>query len=264
MYNLIVVSKPLIKIVKSNTWTYFITILIIINTIILGMETYPSLMSSYGSLLGFLDQLILYIFIIELMIRLIAHGVNFFKDPWSLFDLFVVSIALIPSQGAFSALRAARALRILRLISIFPKLRGVIEGLVMAIPGIGAIAAVMGIIICVFGLMASKLYGTEFPQWFGNFHTSIFSLFQIMTLEGWPEIVRTVMQDKPYAWLFFISYILIGTFSVLNLFIAVIVEAMQRSSSDENEINLEKIDIIEEKLDRVLNIINEKKSNVIE
>lgn len=264
MFNLKAVSKSLRNITKSNTWTYSITILIIINTIILGMETYPSLMISFGSLLAFLDQLILYIFIVELMIRLMAHGVNFFKDPWSVFDLCVVSIALIPSQGAFSALRAARALRILRLISIFPKLRGVIEGLIMAIPGIGAIAAVMGIIICVFGLMASKLYWAEFPQWFGNFHTSIFSLFQIMTLEGWPEIVRTVMQDKPYAWLFFISYILIGTFSVLNLFIAVIVEAMQRNSSDENEINLEKIDIIAEKLDRVLKIINEKKSNLLE
>ncbi len=259
MFSLRIISNSMKKIVKSNAWTYSITILIIINTIIMGMETYPSLMSSYGSLLVFLDHFILYIFIVELTIRFIAHGMNFLKDPWSLFDLCVVGIALIPSQGAFSALRAARALRILRLISIFPKLRGVIEGLVMAIPGIGAIAAVMGIIICVFGLMASKLYGAEFPQWFGNFHTAIFSLFQIMTLEGWPEIVRTVMQDKPYAWLFFISYILIGTFSVLNLFIAVIVEAMQRNSSDENEINLEKIDIIEEKLDRILNIINEKK-----
>lgn len=192
-------------------------------------------------------------FIIELILRFFAYRLDFFRNPWSIFDLCVIGIALVPSQDAFSALRAARALRTLRLISAFPKLRKVIEGLVMAIPGICAIAGVMAIIICVFSLIASKLlYGSSYPEWFGNLHLSVFSLFQIMTLEGWPDIVRTVMQAKPFAWIFFVTYILIATFSVLNLFIAVVVDAMQRNHTEDTEDNQEKIDLINRKLDLII------------
>jgi voltage-gated sodium channel len=213
-------------------------------------------MDAYGNLLTSVDQTILYIFILELVLRLIAYRLNFFKDPWSIFDFLVVGIALIPSQYSFTALRAARALRALRLISVFPKLRKVIEGLVMAIPGICAIAGVMAIIICIFSLIASNLYGASFPEWFGNLHLSVFSLFQIMTLEGWSDIVRTVMQEKPLAWMFFVTYILIATFSVLNLFIAVVVDAMQRNHAEDTEDKQEKIDIINKKLDLIMEKIN--------
>lgn len=253
MISRIVMIQDYLKIiVESLAWNISITALIALNTIVLGMETYPYLMDRYGEVLLTIDQQILYLFIIEMVIRLMAHGYHFFKNPWSVFDLFVVGVALIPAQDAFSALRAARALRALRLISMFPKLRGVLEGLVMAIPGILAIGTVMAIIVFVFGLMASKLYGDNYPEWFGNLHLSVFSLFQIMTLEGWPEIVRTVMQEKPYAWVFFVSYILIATFCVLNLFIAVIVEAMQRNQAAENLEDHEKIEVIDKKLDRIL------------
>lgn len=228
-------SSHLRNIISGKVWRYIIAILIIINTIVLGMETYPNVMNTYGDLLTSIDHTILYLFIIELILRFFAYRLDFFKDPWSIFDLCVVGIALIPAQDPFSALRAARALRALRLISVFPKLRKVIEGLVMAIPGICAIAGVMTIIICVFGLIASKLYGSSYPEWFGNLHLSVFSLFQIMTLEGWPDIVRTVMQEKPFAWIFFVTYILIATFSVLNLFIAVVVDAMQRNHIEDTE-----------------------------
>jgi voltage-gated sodium channel len=249
-------SAHLRNIISGKLWSYSITALIIINTIVLGMETYPNVMNEYGELLKFIDQTILQVFIIEICLRFIAYRLVFFKNPWSIFDLCVVAIALIPSQDAFSALRAARALRALRLISMFPKLRGVIEGLVMAIPGICAIVAVMTIIICVFGLMASKLYGASYPEWFGNLHLSVFSLFQIMTLEGWPDIVRMVMQEKPFAWIFFVTYILIATFSVLNLFIAVVVDAMQRNHAEGPDDNEEKIDVINTKLDFIMEKIN--------
>jgi voltage-gated sodium channel len=246
------------KILSSKFWNPLITFMILLNTLVLGMETYPGLMKDYGRILSFMDQTILMFFIIELLIRLIAHGRDFLKDPWSLFDLFVVGISLFPAQDAFSALRAARALRALRLISVFPKLRKVIEGLVMAIPGICAIAGVMAVIMCVFGLIASKLYGAYYPEWFGNLHLSIFSLFQIMTLEGWPDIVRTVMTQKPFAWVFFVTYILIATFSVLNLFIAVVVDAMQRNHQDEPDIQLEQQAHIQKKLDAILHAITKK------
>lgn len=248
--------QQLTTIVTGKIWTFSIATIILINTIVLGMETYPDLMLEYGEQLIFIDQTILYIFVCELMVRFFAYGFKFFRQPWSLFDFFVVAIAFLPSQNAFGALRAVRALRVLRLVSIFPKLRGVIEGLVLAIPGIISIVGVMAIILCVFGLIASKLYGYLYPEWFGNLHLSIFSLFQIMTLEGWPDIVRTVMKEMPYAWLFFVTYILIATFSVLNLFIAVIVDAMQRNNSEEEDTHQKQMDAINIKLDLLLSKIN--------
>lgn len=249
-------SMHLRNIISGKLWQYSIAVLILLNTVVLGLETYPIAMTAYPDLLISIDQTILYLFIIELILRLIAYRLNFFKNPWSIFDFCVIIIALVPSQNAFSALRAARALRTLRLISVFPKLRKVIEGLIMAIPGICAIAGVMAIIISVFGLIASKLYGSFYPEWFGNFHLSVFSLFQIMTLEGWPDIVRTVMQEKPFAWIFFVTYILIATFSVLNLFIAVVVDAMQRNHSEDTTNDQEKIDKINQKLDFIIDKIS--------
>lgn len=246
------------NIITGNIWCYCVSALIIINTIVLSIETYEGAMDRYGDLLTSIDHAILYIFIVELILRFIAYRLDFFKNPWSVFDFCIIAIALIPSQDAFSALRAARALRALRLISIFPKLRKVIEGLVMAIPGICAIAGVMAIIICVFGLIASKLYGHSYPEWFGNLHLSVFSLFQIMTLEGWPDIVRSVMEQRPFAWIFFVTYILIATFSVLNLFIAVVVDAMQRNNAEDTEDEQEKINMIDKKLDLIIEKINER------
>jgi voltage-gated sodium channel len=248
------ISLHLRHIISSKTWGYSIALLIVFNTIILGMETYPNIMKSHGNLLKSIDKTILYVYIIEIFLRFVAYRFDFFKDPWSLFDFCVIGIALIPAQDSFSALRAARSLRALRLISFFPKLRKVIEGLIMAIPGICAIAGVMAIIICVFSLIASKLYGASYPEWFGNLHLSVFSLFQIMTLEGWPDIVRNVMKEKPFSWIFFVTYILIATFSVLNLFIAVVVDAMQRNHIEYTED--EKIDVINKKLDLIMEQIN--------
>lgn len=247
------------KIISGKAWGKSIAALIVLNTIVLGMETYPDVMAAYGDSLALIDHAILQIFVLELLLRFFAYRLDFFKDPWSIFDLCVVAIALVPSQDAFSALRAARALRSLRLISVFPKLRKVIEGLVMAIPGICAIAGVMSIIICVFGLIASKLYGPAFPEWFGNLHLSIFSLFQIMTLEGWPDIVRTVMEEKPFAWIFFVTYILIATFSVLNLFIAVVVDAMQRNHSEDTDHTQDILNTINNKLDQLSKNLSHRK-----
>lgn len=245
--------------VSHKIWNYGVGFLIVLNTIVLSLETYPQIMKAYGSLLKSMDQTILYLFVIELMVRFAAYRLSFFKDPWSIFDVCIVSIAFIPSQNAFTALRAVRALRVLRLISLFPKLRKVVEGLIKAIPGIAAIASVMTIIICVFSLVASKLYGASYPEWFGNFHRSIFSLFQIMTLEGWPDIVRTVMQDKPFAWIFFVTYILIATFSVLNLFIAVVVDAMQRNHNEESEDMQQKLLDLHKKIDLMIEKMDARK-----
>lgn len=136
----------------------------------------------------------------------------------------------------------------LRLISIFPRLKRVVEGLVTAIPGTGSIGAILIIVFYVFAVMASMLYGPEYPDWFGSLHASFFSLFQIMTLEGWADMVREIMQTHPYAWMFFVIYILCATFTVLNLFIAVVVDAMQRQHQKEEQAEQDAIARIEAEL----------------
>jgi voltage-gated sodium channel len=202
--------------------------LIMVNAVTLGLETSPWVMDRIGPLLVLLDRTILSIFVVEIVLRLGAHGWRFFRDPWSLFDFVVVGIALVPASEAFSVLRALRILRVLRLISAVPRMRQVVRGLLGAIPGIGAIMALLLLVFYVCAVMATKLFATTFPEWFGHIGASMFSLFQIMTLESWSMgIVRPVMERFPLAWLFFVPFILVATFTILNLFIAVVVGAMQ-------------------------------------
>ena len=222
------------EIVEAPWFVHGIMALIIVNAVAFGLETYPSVMASLAPVLEPLDHIVLWIFVLELSMRFAAYGRQFFRDPWSLFDIVIVGIAFVPSAGAMSVLRAARVLRALRLISVFPRLRIVAQGLLSAIPGIGSIGAILVTILYVFAVIATKLFGETYPEWFGTLHGSLFSLFQIMTLEGWPDIVRTVLKTDPWAWAFFITYILIATFTVLNLFIAVIVDAMTRAGDAED------------------------------
>jgi voltage-gated sodium channel len=237
--------------VEAPWFTRTIMMLIVINAVILGMETYPGIMAEYGVALKAIDHAILWVFVAELCLRLTAYRLRFFRDPWSLFDTAVVAIAFMPANEAFSVLRAARVLCVLRLISIFPRLRRVIEGLIGAIPGIGSIGAILVIVYYVFAVMATKLYGAAYPDWFGSLHGSFFTLFQIMTLEGWADIVREIMKTHPQAWIFFVIYILSATFTVLNLFIAVIVDAMQRQHQAEEQEEQDAIKRIEADLMRL-------------
>ncbi len=214
--------------IEHPTTEWFIAGLIVINAAILGLETSPAVMEMAGPLLITLDTIILYIFVAEIAARIAVHRLAFFKDPWSLFDFFVVSLALLPTTGNLSVLRALRILRVLRLITVIPSLRRVVGGLVAALPGMGSIVALLALVYYVFSVMATKLFGAEFPEWFGTLGASAYSLFQIMTLESWSMgIVRPVMEKFPYAWAFFVPYIVVTTFSVLNLFIGIIVSAMQ-------------------------------------
>lgn len=216
---------------RSKLFEVSITTLIIINAIILGLETVPSINRSYGPFLEFANNLILTIFIIELASKMYAFGPSFWRDGWSWFDMFVVGIALIPAEGAFSALRTLRALRILRLITVVPSLRIVVEGLIRAIPGLGSILLLLLLLLYVYAVMGTKLFGATSPEMFGSLPDSAFTLFTVMTLEGWPDVARTVMSQHEWAWLFFISYIMLSSFAVLNLFIGVIVDAMQTSAA---------------------------------
>lgn len=202
--------------------------LILVNAVILGLETSPTVMANWGGLLMRLDQAILAVFVIELVIRLFAHGWRFFRDPWSVFDFIVVAIALLPASGPFAVLRALRVLRVLRLLTMVPNMRRVVGGLLAAIPGLASVFGIISIIFYVAAVIATKLFGADFPEWFGTLGSSAYTLFQVMTLESWSMgIVRPVMEVFPQAWMFFVLFILISTFTMLNLFIAVIVNAIQ-------------------------------------
>ena len=205
-----------------------IIVLIVVNAITLGLETSPAIMTTAGPALVALDHAVLAIFVAELAIRIGAYGWAFFRDPWSIFDFVVVALALAPSTENFSVLRALRVLRVLRLITAVPQMRRVVGGLLTALPGLGAVVAILALVFYVAGVMATQLFGGDFPQWFGTLWKSLYSLFQIMTLESWSMgIVRPVMEVHPYAWAFFVPFILIATFTMLNLFIGVVVNAMQ-------------------------------------
>ncbi|MCP4333074.1 MAG: ion transporter [Gammaproteobacteria bacterium] len=213
-----------------------IMFLIVINAVILGLETVPAAMEGYGAILLAVDHVILGVFVVEILLRIYAHRLAFFRDPWSLFDFAVVAIALVPASGPLAVLRALRILRVLRLLTLVPSMRRVVGALLGSIPGLSSIALVLMLIYYVFAVIATKLFGENFPQWFGSIGESLYSLFQIMTLESWSMgIVRPVMVEHPQAWIFFVIFILIATFTMLNLFIAIIVNAMQTFSEQENQ-----------------------------
>ena len=223
------------RLVNESWFQNTIIVLIVINAITLGLETSKTVMETAGELLGFLDRAVLVVFVVEIVLRISAYGFRFFKDPWSIFDFLIVGIALVPATDAFSVLRALRVLRVLRLISILPRMRRVVEALLSSLPGLGSVVSILLLIFYVAGVMATQLFGEAFPEWFATLPRSTYSLFQIMTLESWSMgIVRPVMEVFPYAWAFFVPFILIATFTMLNLFIAVVVSAMQSQHHEED------------------------------
>ncbi|GGB51235.1 hypothetical protein GCM10011316_24060 [Roseibium aquae] len=220
--------------VTSRRWEQVIIGLIVVNAVTLGLETSSLVMAAIGDYLIAFDRFILGVFVVEIVLRIYAHGLRFFKDPWSIFDFTIVAISLVPASGPLSVMRALRILRVLRLISVVPSLRRVIGGLMAALPGMGSIVVLMALVFYVFAVMATKLFGASFPDWFGDLGKSIYTLFQIMTLESWSMgIVRPVMEVYPYSWLFFVPFILSTAFTVLNLFIGIIVSAMQEEHEAE-------------------------------
>lgn len=228
--------------VTSRNWELVIIGIIVLNAVTLGLETSPTVMSEMGGLLMLIDRTILGIFVVELVLRLYAHGPKFFRDPWSVFDFVIVAISLMPATGNLSVLRSLRILRVLRLISVVPSLRRVIGGLIAALPGMGSIVVLMALVFYVFAVMATKLFGAAFPDWFGDLGASLYTLFQIMTLESWSMgIVRPVMEVYPLSWLFFVPFILCTAFTVLNLFIGIIVSAMQEEHDAEADANRQAI-----------------------
>jgi voltage-gated sodium channel len=227
------VRQRVTNLVESSVFQRSIIAVIVLNGITLGLETSETFVAEFGGALHALDRVILFIFVGELTLRLYAHRWRFFTDAWSIFDLLVIAISLVPAAGSLSVLRALRILRAMRLISAVPGMKRVVGGLLSALPGMASIVMLLGLVNYVGAVLATELYGPESPAHFGNLGRSLFTLFQVMTGEAWPEIARDVMAIHPTAWIFFVIYILVSTFVVLNLFTAVVVSAMEPERREE-------------------------------
>ena len=226
----------LARLVESRAFTLTITTVIVINAITLGLETSAAVMAEVGPWLRAIDSLALWVFTVELTMKFIVYRGRFFRTGWNLFDFAIVAIAWLPATGPLAVLRALRIVRVLRLVTVVPQMRKVVGALLQALPGMGSILGVLLLVFYIAAVMATNLFGADFPEWFGSIGASMFSLFQIMTLESWSMgIVRPVMALHPNAWLFFVPFIVVTSFTVLNLFIALIVNSMQAMQSDTQE-----------------------------
>ncbi len=255
-------KQRLLNIVEAPAFGRFITAVIIFNAILLGMETSPTLMELAGPVIVTLDKLCLAIFVAEITMKLIATGRRFFTNGWNIFDFLIVGIALVPSAGGLSVLSALRILRVLRVISVAPRLRRVVEGFSSALPGMASVFLLMAILFYIGAVISTKLFSGSFPTWFGDLGLSAYTLFQIMTLESWSMgIVRPVMEVYPYAWLFFVPFIMVTTFAVVNLLVGLIVNSMQDAHHAEDEVRtdayrdevLERLESIERRLTEQVN-----------
>ena len=222
------VTVLLKDIIESPRFDWAIITVIIISAISLGLETWPYAVSMAGSVLLWIDRVALLVFTVEMLAKLWVYRQRFFTSGWNIFDISIVAISWIPSIGPLAVLRALRILRVLRLISVVPQMRTVVGALFKSLPGMVSVIAVLMLIFYVSAVISTKLFGQAFPQWFGGLGESMYTLFQIMTLESWSMgIVRPVMDVYPLSWLFFVPFVMITSFAVLNLFIALIVNSMQ-------------------------------------
>ncbi|MEP5728595.1 MAG: ion transporter [Sulfitobacter sp.] len=239
----------------------FIMSVIIFNALLLGLETSETFVNNTGPIVGMLDNICLAIFVIELVLKIIAYRFRFFRDGWNIFDLLIVGVSLVPATQGLSALRALRILRVLRLVSAAPRLRRVVEGFITALPGMASVFVLMALIFYIGSVISTKLFAETFPQWFGTLGRSGYSLFQIMTLESWSMgIVRPVMEVFPFAWAFFVPFIMVTSFAVVNLLVGLIVNSMQDVHSEESDAETDayrddvatRLTAIEQRLDALL------------
>ncbi|MEM0909491.1 MAG: ion transporter [Pseudomonadota bacterium] len=232
-------SSKLKPLVESSFFQNVIIGLILFNAVTLGLET-----TDFGQqnmdILHKIDLVILSIFTVELVLKLIVYRQRFFGVGWNWFDLIIVTVSWMPTSGALSVLRAFRILRVLRLFSVVPQMRRVIGALGHSLPGMASVVGVLAIIFYVSAVLVTKLFGTHddpnMQEWFGSIGNSAYTLFQVMTLESWSMgIVRPTMEIFPWSWVFFVPFIIITSFAVLNLFIGIIVDAMQVMHEEEEK-----------------------------
>lgn len=235
-------NQSIKNIIEGHKFQNFIMALIILNGITMGLETSNSFSNNYNALFQWFNRIIISIFTLEIILRIYIHKKEFFKDAWSLFDFVIVAISLIPSSAGFEIFRVLRVLRLFRLITIVPQMKKIMSALLSVIPGITSIAGLLTLFFYIFAIMATQLFGEKFPEWFGSLGESFYTLFQIMTLESWSMgIVRPIMEVYPLAWTFFVPFIFIATFVIVNLIIAIVVDAMNIMHENEDDKIIEEV-----------------------
>ncbi len=224
------------KIVESTLFQNFILAVIIVNAVLLGIMTYPVITSRFNFVFDLISNICVSIFVVEIILKLFCYGRKFFRSGWNNFDFIIVLISLLPTGGVFSSFRVfriLRALRALRLIAHLERLRIIVQAIIDSIPNVAWASGLLLILFYIFSIMGTMLFGADFSDWFGTLGKSMYTLFQVMTLESWSMgIARPVISSFPFAWLYFVSFILISSFIVMNVIVGVVVNAIGEISAD--------------------------------
>jgi len=219
------------RVAESHRFQNFILGVILATAILVGLETSEGLVERYGGLFELADVVVQTIFVIEIAIRLLAHWPRlgrFLADGWNVFDVAVVAASLLPQAGAFAMVaRLARLLRVTRLISVFPELRLIVSTMLRSIPSMGHILMMLGLLLYVYGVLGFYLFREHDPGHWGTLGAALLTLFQMLTLEGWVEVQAAVLDEVPFAWVFFSSFVFVAVFVVVNLFIAVVLNNLE-------------------------------------
>lgn len=249
-------ANPLPPIVESKHFRSVVLLLIGVNALVIGAETYPGIMTRVGSLLNLLDRAILFCFVLELILRFGATSPKhrFFLDGWNLFDLAIVAAGFVPGAEYFTVLRLLRVVRILRAVTFLPQLQKLVLALLKSLPSLGHILLLLAILFFAYGAAGTYLFRDVDPQHFGSLHQSLLSLFGVITLERWVDLMEGILQYRPFAWIYFVSFIMLGTFISMNFFVGVIVNNMQAAEEElegKSDHDREALARIEAKLDRL-------------
>lgn len=246
--------------VDSRTFQNLIIALIVVNAVILGAQTLPvGGPDRAGPVLAALDLAILYAFATEIALRLYAYRASYFKSGWNLFDFVIVAASFLAASSGLAAIRALRVLRVLRVVTVIPRMRVVVSALLDSIPGIASVGVVIVLILYVFAVIAANLYGPAHPALFGDVFSAMYTLFQVMTLEGWPDVARQLSETHPRSWVFFVSFLLIATFTMLNLFVAIVVRVVEEDSANLLEATLrEELSSVRAEIERLRKALEER------
>lgn len=256
------------KIVECRPFQWAILGVILFNSMLFGLQTSQSMMQKCGTTMQHLDQLCLWIFVGELALKMLAYGVRFLRDPWNVFDFLIVAVSFAPDMGMFSSLRLFRVLRVFKLVSGMRHMRIIISAILRSLPGVSWAGMLLLLVYYVYGIIGTNIFGAAFPDWFGNLGKSVYSLFQVMTLESWSMgIARPVIAQFPYAWVFFVSYILLSSFIVMNIVVGIVLNSIGDSFNMESgDGALSREDILSEfkKLKKQMDIVEKTFMKLVE
>ncbi|SET53404.1 voltage-gated sodium channel [Oceanobacillus limi] len=257
------IRKRSAQLSENPLFTNVIVGLIVVNAVLVGLETYPYFIDRFKDWFLLVDQILLWIFTIEIIIRLIGSKSigSFFKDPWNVFDFVIVASGHLLVGGHYvTVLRILRVLRVLRAISVIPSLRKMVNALIKTIPSMGTIMLLLGIFFYIYAVIGTMMFASIAPEYFGSLHDSLLTLFQVITLESWASgVMRPILIADPASWWYFVTFILVGSFVIVNLFVGVVVGNVEEANREETPSPTDiKLDEVQKELQEVKELLKEK------